>query len=301
MHHAHIKAILEGVVPEMKSAIATAVDSATKPLLERIAALEGRSATKGDRGEKGEPGADGKDGAPGKDGADGKDGLPGTDGQPGKDGRDGIDGKDGAPGLNGKDAPPPTIAQITEALLPEQPGVISPLKRVVQDYFEAFPVPAGKDGADGKDGAPGRDGQPGAPGAAGRDGKDGADGRDGKDGAAGRDGLGFDDLSFEYDGERTVTLRFARGSDVKTFPIDLPIPIFRDAWTERQYKRGDMVMWGGSLFCATRDTRAKPDSNDDWKLATRRGRDGKNGVDGKQGDRGLKGDKGDIGPRGLPA
>jgi hypothetical protein len=109
MKHEHIKAILEGVIPEVKASI----NAAQKPLLERISALEQRSPEKGDKGDKGDKGETGErgiDGAPGRDGIDGKDGAPGERGLDGKDGapgidgaagRDGIDGKDGLPGLKG--------------------------------------------------------------------------------------------------------------------------------------------------------------------------------------------------------
>ena len=38
------------------------------------------------------------------------------------------------------------------------------------------------------------------------------------------------------------------------------------------------MTWGGSLFIAQADTEAKPETNDDWKLAVKRGRNGKDGV-----------------------
>ena len=151
----------------------------------------------------------------------------------------------------------------------------------------------GAPGADGEDGAPGRDGQPGVPG---RDGKDGAPGAAGKDGA---DGLGFDDLSVEHDGERTLTLRFARGEQVKEFAVDLPVVIDRGVWREGSFKRGDGVSWGGSFFIAQKDTTAKPETSPDWRLAVKRGRDGRDGKAGESGAKGDKGDRGEPGPRGY--
>jgi len=104
MRQEHIKAILEGIVPVVKDAIA----AAQKPLLDRIDVLERRGI------EKGEPGAAGIDG---KDGASvsmddvtpvlaemvekavaalppapkGDRGEPGQKGEPGRDGRDASD------------------------------------------------------------------------------------------------------------------------------------------------------------------------------------------------------------------
>jgi len=150
----------------------------------------------------------------------------------------------------------------------------------------------GERGFDGKDGAPGRDGQPGVPG---RDGKDGADGLDGKDGAAGLDGLGFDDLSLDYDGERTITFRLQRGEQVKHYPIKLPILLDRGVWRSREapYEKGDGVSWGGSLWIAQADTRSKPDTGgSEWRLAVKRGRDGDDGKDGAPGERGPQGEPG---------
>lgn len=89
----------------------------------------------------------------------------------------------------------------------------------------------------------------------------------------GVDGVGFDDLDLIED-ERGVVLRFQRGDVVKDFA--LPIPVDRGVWTEKQHKKGACVTWGGSLWIAQRDTEAKPDSPDSgWRLAVKRGRDGK--------------------------
>src|SRR5690606_9881059 len=104
------------------------------------------------------------------------------------------------------------------------------------------PGPAGEPGRDGADGAPGADGKDGVGMAGGlidrsghliltltdgttRDmglvvGKDGADGRDG---APGRDGFGFDDMAVKYDGERTITFRWARGEHVVERSYRMPV------------------------------------------------------------------------------
>jgi integrin beta 3 len=124
----------------------------------------------------------------------------------------------------------------------------------------------------------GKDGADGAPGEAGRDGRDGRDGVDGKDGA---DGIGFDDLDMIED-ERGITLRFQRGAIVKEFP--LPVVVDRGVWTDREYRKGSGVTWAGSFWIAQRDTSAKPDTADSgWRLAVKRGRDGKDGKPGGSG------------------
>ncbi|MDX0572168.1 hypothetical protein GOD68_18230 [Sinorhizobium medicae] len=106
-------------------------------------------------------------------------------------------------------------------------------------------------------------------------------GRDGIDakGKDGEDGLGFDDLDCLYDGEKTVTLKFTKGERVKEFSFAMPVVIDRGVYREgKGYKAGDGVTWGGSFWIAQKDTDAKPDAGDEWRLAVKRGRDGKDGV-----------------------
>jgi hypothetical protein len=240
------------------------------PIVERLNVVEQRQPEKGEPGKDGRDGIDGKDGTLGKDGRDGidgKDGAPGERGSDGKDGangKDGIDGKDGAPGSNGRD------------------------------------------GVDGKDGAPGRDGIDGKsitvddvlphfhqafdkwaldferraqdihtrllstfdkP-------KDGQDGVDGKDGA---DGLGFDDLRVEHDGERAFTFIHERGERRKEFTFKLPVVLERGVYkADRTYDRGDAVTCDGSYWIAQKDAPSgKPGQSPDWRLAVKKGRDGK--------------------------
>jgi integrin beta 3 len=165
------------------------------------------------------------------------------------------------------------------------------------------------DGVDGKDGAPGPQGEPGRDGKDGRDGqpgipgRDGKDGLNGKDGVPGRDGVGYDDLDVKLeDGGRWRIERYLKdGALVKEFRLKLATPIYRGVWEEKVWDQGDIVFWGGSMFCALSDTKSKPDVSKDWALCVRRGRDGKNGKDGDRGPQGAKGEKGDIGPRGIPA
>jgi Collagen triple helix repeat (20 copies) len=293
MNQAHIRAILEGVVPELRTAIA----AATQPLLERIAVLEARDPVSGP------PGKDGSsitiddvaplivlevsraiagwpvplDGAPGRDGIDGKDGAPGDlgpEGPPGPagergadgaPGRDGVDGKDGAPGRDGIDG---------------KDGDIGP---------QGLTGELGLTGLDGKDGAPGRDGQPGVPG---RDGKDGSPGLNGKDGFS----LSDFDTEMQPDG-RTILLKFASGDVVETHELVFSVPLDRGVWREGAYQKGDEVSFGGSLFIAQEDTSDKPETSKAWRLAVKRGRDGRDGKHGERGPIGPRGEKGDVGPR----
>lgn len=101
----------------------------------------------------------------------------------------------------------------------------------------------------------------------------------GKDGERGKDGDTFtlDDFDIDQTDERTLEFKFLRGDTMHTFELEFPVPIFREAYKEgREYRKGDMVVWGGSLWAATKDTSAKPDSPDGgWMIAARKGRDGK--------------------------
>jgi collagen type III alpha len=119
-------------------------------------------------------------------------------------------------------------------------------------------------------------------------GKDGEKGDPGKDG---RDGVGFDDLSFDYDGERTVTFKFTKGDVVKAFPVKVPAVLDQGVYREtRAYERGDGVTWGGSFWIAQTGTRDKPgDGSKSWRLAVKKGRDGKDGEPGQKGDPGKPG------------
>lgn len=100
--------------------------------------------------------------------------------------------------------------------------------------------------------------------------------REPKQGRPGEPGLGFDDLEVIHDGERNLTLRFARGEQVKEFPLTLPIVLDRGVFKDgTEYVKGDAVTWAGSLWIAQKDTNTKPDSGEGWRLAVKRGRDGK--------------------------
>jgi len=42
-----------------------------------------------------------------------------------------------------------------------------------------------------------------------------------------------------------------------------------------EYQRGNFISHDGSMWCATRDTRSRPGTSNDWQLCVKRGRDGK--------------------------
>jgi len=94
-------------------------------------------------------------------------------------------------------------------------------------------------------------------------------------GPAGRDGVSADQISMDYDGERTYTFKYAgevRGS------FKMPVVIDRGVWQEGTFERGDGVTWGGHYWIAKQDTTDKPEivqGGGPWRLAVKRGRDGK--------------------------
>jgi hypothetical protein len=214
--------------------------------------------------------------------------------------RDGKDGQDGAPG---KDADPSAIielkaevaalafdlqSKLTEAehvksVTPDDLRVVyDSAKAELAETFQEMlakaiaALPKPKDGVDGQPGRDGRDGMPGIPGTKGMD---GAPGANGQDGAPGRDGS-LEHLKADYDGERTITLCHKDGAPIDGGVIRLPIPLDRGVWRpEGEYVKGDTATFGGSLFIAQKDEPGKPEAGDGWRLAVKRGRDGRNGKD----------------------
>jgi integrin beta 3 len=121
-----------------------------------------------------------------------------------------------------------------------------------------------------------------------------------KDGA---DGLGFEDLSVGFDGERTITFKFARGDKVQEFSISPPWPLFRGIWREGKYQAGDTATHEGSTWAALADTDSRPGTpNSQWQLTNKRGRDGREGKAGPPGSAGKDGRDGrdltQLGPDG---
>jgi hypothetical protein len=115
------------------------------------------------------------------------------------------------------------------------------------------------------------------PGPPGRDGRDGAAGADGAHGA---DGLGFDQLSATYQGDRTLALTFTTGTAAKTIPIVLTgLPVWQGTYVANAtYEPGDLVNWGGSTWICKACPPGKPgEGATGWQLMVKRGRDGRDG------------------------
>jgi hypothetical protein len=163
-----------------------------------------------------------------------------------------------------------------------------------------------RDGIDGKDGAPGAHGEPGERGEKGDKGDKGEPGAgvadalmdreghllltltDGKSlkvgpivGRDGKDGLGFEDMAVDYDGERTLHLSWEKDGARKEHSLRFSVPLYRGTFASgADYEKGDCVTWGGSIWIAQVDApEGNPsEASKDWKLAVKRGRNGKEPV-----------------------
>lgn len=92
--------------------------------------------------------------------------------------------------------------------------------------------------------------------------KDGEKGDPGKDGERGDDGLNAPE-----------EIRSIAREEVMTQQRDFYKGVFVDG---NEYRTADAVTWDGSLWFAMRDTGLKPgNGNADWKMAVKKGRDGK--------------------------
>lgn len=114
-------------------------------------------------------------------------------------------------------------------------------------------------------------------------GKDGGDGKDGKKGKDGRDGFSLEDFDCRVlDDDRTLELSFRSGEHEHIATLKWPTVIDRGVYKAGEtYDPGDAVSWGGSLWVAQKETDAKPDTADSgWRLAVKRGRDGKDAKHG---------------------
>ena len=79
-------------------------------------------------------------------------------------------------------------------------------------------------------------------------------------------------------GEATA-LKFAREGRERVFELRTAVVIDRGVYRAGEYLSGDAVTYGGSLWIAQRDTHEAPGSGSkDWRLAVKRGRDGKDAA-----------------------
>lgn len=85
-----------------------------------------------------------------------------------------------------------------------------------------------------------------------------------------KDGLPAEAISIEQN-ERELTITV--GDSKKTIRIDSLI--YRGVWAQGSFEKGDCVTYDGSLWVAQKETNEAPATCQDWKLAVKRGRNGK--------------------------
>lgn len=102
---------------------------------------------------------------------------------------------------------------------------------------------------------------------------------------------GVSDIEVNYDGERDFSIKTIRanGEEItKGFKIPIVIDkgVFRDG---QNYVQNDGVTFAGSFWIAKKDMpKDKPGSSDDWRLAVKRGRDGRESVKVERESDGVK-------------
>lgn len=268
--------------------------------------LNGKDGAQGPRGERGQPGERGEPGVAGKDGAPGAVGSQGERGEPGAAGKDGVDGKDGQRGPAGdqgeKGEPGDKGEQGAPGASAYELAVAKGYRGTELEWLDAL---RGKDGTAGKDGRDGRDG---------KDGENGHDGRDALEldvlpaidearsyprgtyakhaggfwrsvgqtqGMRGWECLapGIKEIKVAQQDDRIFVLTIERSDGEKVAnEFVMPIVLDRGIWVpERKYLKGDGVTWAGSWWIAQKDEPAEKPGviEGEWRLAVKRGRDGK--------------------------
>lgn len=225
---------------QMVEVVRSYVDDATAPLLKRIEAQDREIEELKKRApERGEPGPAGENG---QDGAAGKDGEPGEAGRDGADGKDGRDGEAGAPGERGVDGKNGADGVGLAGAMIDRDGVLN--LTLTNGEVKALGRVVGTDGQNGERGPAGF-------------------------------ALRDFDTEFRHD-DKVLVLKFDGGDTLETHEIFLPYVRDCGVWKEGvEYLQGDGVTWAGSFWTAQKTTAGKPDAGEDWRLAVKRGRDGK--------------------------
>lgn len=147
---------------------------------------------------------------------------------------------------------------------------------------EGPPGKDGKDGLPGANGKDGRDGVDGKDGVAGLNGKDGAIGERGADGLNGKDGAPSMIAGPKGDpgqrGADGIATREELHSLIEERMGEIQVRTFADVYqgvyeNGRQYERGQLVTWGGSLWLSQSEAKAKPGESGEWKLVVKKGAD----------------------------
>lgn len=99
-------------------------------------------------------------------------------------------------------------------------------------------------------------------------------GKDGRDGS-------LEQLKMAQVDDETVQFLRADGTPIDGGTVKLAGFFDKGVWKpDEVYRKGYAVTYAGSVFIAQRDTSSRPETDDSWRLAVKRGRDGRNGKDG---------------------
>lgn len=181
--------------------------------------------------------------------------------------------------------------ELFEALAEETRSYIDERIRITTDFLVSkmgtlhLPIKAGPPGEKGEPGTVGPPGEKGMAGDRGErgekgdEGKDGRDGRDGKDGKDGRDGIPtIDQLEAAVTAAVEKRVQAEVEKRVAETIAALPIVTYKDVFSEgTEYRPGNLVTWGGSIWHCNTATTEKPGVNGSWTLAVKKGRDGRDG------------------------
>jgi len=134
--------------------------------------------------------------------------------------------------------------------------------------------PGGPQGDRGPEGVPGRDGRDALP-VPGPRGEPGAPGKDGHNGKDGRDGVTEERFLAEFD-KRFAGVQAACDERIdKRIELRTVVPYLGVYVPGTEYQRGRFVTFGGSVWHCDKTTTAKPGDGNDWTLAVKHGRDGR--------------------------
>lgn len=101
---------------------------------------------------------------------------------------------------------------------------------------------------------------------------------------------GIDSLEIDKSGDRGFQVEVTLSSGARiSKSLNVPVMIYRGVFTAGEYLPGDTVTWGGSLWHCDSATSDKPGEQGakGWRLAVKRGRDGKDGTNGKDLTKGV--------------
>lgn len=310
MEKPDVNALAQRMIAAVREYVARAESSLVQRINASVAAVpagpkgekgdQGAQGEKGDQGERGQEGPQGAAGDRGADGASGEQGPRGESvkgdrgepGEPGPQGKVGERGADGAPGERGPSG----------------------------ESIKGDAGPRGEPGARGERGEIGLQGERGVKGEAGDPGRDAAELdilpsideaksyrrgtwashnggliRSSRQTDPVSEGLvkagwvvmveGMNGAPTVTQGEdpREITCTVTLTSGTKAVNIfRVPMVIDLGVWREGEYQQGDHVTWDGSGWIAQRKTTAKPGMPPhDWRLSTKRGRDGKDAVEAR--------------------